>query len=223
MILYFQKIKNIQHIKSGFKKISNLFFENFNDPEKHHLLTLLEAYFIKGDSLFNSKHKPHLDELQEYINLSRSIVTFWNDTFEDFEIITEGPNIFCKKFKYLSKVIKSLHLINEISSHTFIYAEEDGKIQIEAMRILYCIIFSDEELIKKLPDCEYCTFEFIFERFFKILPNIRSSNTVKTNKLFSELMMFASDEMMAFLNRHKKIAKLYVKINPETGQGYFEL
>ena len=78
--------------------------------------------------------------MQEYINLSRDIVIFWNDTFEDFEIITEGPHIFCKKFKNLSKILKSLHVINEISSHTYIYEEEEGKIQIEALHILYCII-----------------------------------------------------------------------------------
>ena len=116
-----------------------------------------------------------------------------------------------------------MHLINEISSHTYIYAEEDGKIQIEALHILYCIIFSDEELLKTLPDCELCTFDIFYERLLDILPNIRSSNTVKTHKLFHELMQFASDEMLAFLNRHKSVAKLYVKVNPENGLGYFEL
>ena len=161
--------------------------------------------------------------MQEYINLSRDIAIFWNDTFEDFEIITEGPHIFCKKFKYLSKILKSLHVINEISSHMFLFDEEDGKIQIEALHILYCIIYSDEEFMKKMPDCEFCTFDIIYEKLLEILPNIRPSNTVKTHKLFLEIMNIASIEMLAFLNRHQKIAKLYVKMNPETGEGFFEL
>jgi len=88
------------------------------------------------------------------------------------------------------------------------------------MQILYCIIFSDEELIKKLPDCEFCIFQFLYIEYFKILENIRPTNPVKTNYLFNKLYQFLMREMTGFLNRHKAIFKKYIRKDPESGENF---
>lgn len=224
--LFSKQEKTYEEYRSGFKKIENFYNENRFDSDfefNSYLLKPLDSYFKNGSKLFKYKHKHHSDELNEFIQLSKSTVIFWNDTFEDFEIIINGPIIFCKKFHYLRKIMKTLFNLREISSRSFIFENEDGFIQIESMQMLYCVIFSDEELIKKLPDCEYCCFQFIFKDFLDILPNIRPSNTAKINFLISKLFDFASDEMTRFLSRHKKIAKMYMKQNPETGENFFIL
>lgn len=75
-------------LKKKYCKISEDFLKVSNgDFEINHLLEPLKKYFSDNDKIFIRKKKPLDNEIEEFLDTSDMIVTFWKDTFADFEIL----------------------------------------------------------------------------------------------------------------------------------------
>jgi len=75
-------------LKKKYCKISEDFLKTTaSDQEIIHLLEPLKKYFFDNDKIFMKKKKPQQDEVEEFLDGSDMLVTFWKDTFDDFDIL----------------------------------------------------------------------------------------------------------------------------------------
>ena len=103
------------------------------------------------------------------------------------------------------------------------FLNKDILISLEGLQLLYCVYQSDEFFIKNIFDSELYELDIILDEFYEIYFNMRPTNVIKTNYLFSKLLKTAENTLTNFLNRYPNIKKVYLKINPESGEEYLEL
>ena len=135
----------------------------------------------------------------------------------------KGLSPIHRKYKYLGKIIKALIKIKVDSDPEKMFFNKDIVLGIESCQLLYCMYQSDEYFMKKSFDTELYELDILIDEFYEIYYEMRTSNMIKTNYLFSRLLKKAENTLSTFLKRFPLLYKMYLKRDPNSGEGYIEL
>ena len=107
-----------------------------------------------------------------------------------------------------------------ISNEDFL--SENVKEDIQSLEVIYTIYKSDEDFINSIFDSELYELDMLFDKFYEIILNMRSTNMLKTTYLLKRLLRKCEDVMTVFLKRYPKIKNKFAKHDPENGLDFLE-
>lgn len=110
---FFGKMLSFVKTKNLFNKIYKEFKEKSNSSNQvYNLLYPLNNYFEESTEILNKKNLKKEEKeliLYDFLDQTEMIILFWNDNFEDFNIIMNGLHPLQRKFKYLRKDNKNIN------------------------------------------------------------------------------------------------------------------
>ncbi len=110
----------------------------------------------------------------------------------------------------------NFHMVNED------FLSENVKEDIQSLEVIYTIYKSDEEFINSIFDSELYELDIIFDKFYEIILNMRSTNMLKTTYLLKRLLKKSEDTMATFLKRYPSIKNKFAKHDPNNGLEFLE-
>lgn len=101
---FFGKSLSFLKTKNTFNKIYKEYLDRREISDQvYNLLYPLNNYFENSYKILNEKYSKEEKEaiLYEFLDSTELVVLFWNDNFDDFEIMMNGLNPLHRKFRYL--------------------------------------------------------------------------------------------------------------------------
>lgn len=110
-----------------------------------------------------------------------------------------------------------------IQSHGKGFFNKDIIIGLEGLQLIYCMYQSDEYFIQNIFDSELYELDIILDKFYDIYFNMRPTNIIKTNYLYTKLLEEAQNTLTNFLKRYPPLYKMYIRKNQDNGEEFLEL